>query len=316
MSKTKTSFKGFLFLLLIIVIIGGVVLAIIFWPKNPENIKDDINNQTSVVLKENGDFLTNLNNYSEYAVNYKTTSEVANNSIESVCKIYSTLSAYFDYMSYTFEDADFSNYELSDIKNAQAGMNDATSKLNTISQFLKEKNDSLTADGFNTKVYEQTDAKLVWDNVKIDIKQSFEYYYKATESLANLYSNNVVNGVYANDFAKVTITGVSYYFNYFQKEFENLGSNEYKTMANDFSNFVNVYLAQKDGAQRMVASYLTSIAIQENTNILLKFSELVKDYKLETLILDGINYRAELFTSEQAKYLEIGVKFFKGEFSL
>ena len=313
MSKAKTSFKGILFLLLIVVIIGGVVATIVFWPKNPDGVKEDLNNQTSTHLNTDGELLTNLRNYGEYAVDYRASSEVVDNGYVSVYKVYSALSIYFDFMAYTFENADFSQCELNDISNAQSGLNDATNEIKAISTFLKEKNDSLTADGYNTKVYQVTDAKLVWENIKIDIKESFEDYYKATANLAKVYARNIKTGVYANDFARVTVEGVSYYLNYFQKEFNNLGSKSYKTMTDDFANFVTTYLAKGETSQRMVASYLTSPSIQENTSVLVKFSELFKDYLLETLLLDGISYDAKLFTAEQTGYLVVGVKFFKGE---
>jgi len=313
MSKRKASFKGLLFLLLIIVIIGGVIAAVILWPRGPENIKKDINDQVAVVLKEDGEFLTNLNNYSEYAVDYKASSQVANNSISSVQKIYKTLSVYFEYMSYTFENADFTHYEANDVKNAQTGLKDASAQMNTISQFLKMKNDSLTIDGYNTKVYKATDAKLVWENLRVDIKESFEDYYKATSYLAKVYSNNINKGVYSNGFAKETINGVSYYLNFFQKDFENLGSTEYMAMANNFSNYVVKYLGKNKNSQRIVANYLTSTTIQDSTKVLSKFGELIKGYSLETLVLDKLGYSAELFTTEQIGYVDIGVKFFKGE---
>ena len=62
MSKAKSSFKGFIFLLLMLAIVGGIVAAVILWPQKPGDIKGAINNQTAVVLKEDGEFFKNLNN--------------------------------------------------------------------------------------------------------------------------------------------------------------------------------------------------------------------------------------------------------------
>lgn len=318
MSKAKSSFKGFIFLLLILAIVGGIVAAVILWPQKPGDIKGAINNQTAVVLKEDGEFFKNLKNYGEYTTDYRTKNTELNNSYQSVLNVYTGLATYFDYLSYTFEAANFDRYEMSVIKNAQAGLNDATTTLQKVSTFLKAKNDSLAADAYNTKVYSDTEAKLVWENVQEDIKDSFEQYYKATANLAKVYRKNVQKGVYANEFAFVTVDGVSYFANYFKTSKEELGSNNYFDMTSDFVKFVNKYLSEKEDKQRFVASYLISQNMQEKAETLGNFEKLVaeENYTLEKLVLDEIKYDAREFTSVQTGYLIVGIQFFKGEVAL
>ncbi len=313
MSKGRASFKGFIFLLIILLVVGGIVAAIFLWPQKPEEVKGSINNQVSVVLKEDGDLLKSLKDYGEYAIDYRTDNVEADNSYQSVLKVYTALSTYFDFLSYTFENADFAQYEIGVIKNAQYGMNDATTAVNKVSEFLKKNNEALTADGFNTKVYQPTDASLVWKNILTDIKTSFVQYEKATENLAKVYEKNITKGVYANDFAKVTMNGVSYYLNYFETKFEKLGTEEYTQMAKDFENFVSAYLGKSEEAQRMVARYHTSSEIQKNVKVLINYGEFFKDYTLQNLCLDALSYDAGKFTVSQTGYLVVGVKFFKGE---
>lgn len=318
MSKAKSSFKGFIFLLLILAIIGGIVAAVILWPQKPEDIKKTINQQTSTVLNVDKDAFKNLNEYGEYTKDYRKKNSELNNSYQSVMNIFSSLSTYFSYISYTFEAANFDRYDISVIKNAQNGLNDATTKMQEVSTFLKAKNNSLAADGYNTKVYSDTEAKLVWDNVQEDIKTIFEHYHKATSNIAQVYTNNIQKGIYANDFARVTVNGVSYFLNYFKTQKEDLGSIEYYDMTTDFYHFVTRYLGEKEGSQRFVAKYLTSQNLQKSGETLIKFEELVDEdnYTLEKLLLDGIKYDAKEFTALQTGYLVVGIKFFKGEITL
>ena len=318
MSKAKSSFKGFIFLLLILAIIGGIVAAVILWPQKPEDIKKTINQQTSTVLNVDKDVFKNLNEYGEYTKDYRKKNSELNNSYQSVMNIFSSLSTYFSYISYTFEAANFDRYDISVIKNAQNGLNDATTKMQEVSTFLKAKNNSLAADGYNTKVYSDTEAKLVWDNVQEDIKTIFEHYHKATSNIAQVYTNNIQKGIYANDFARVTVNGVSYFLNYFKTQKEDLGSIEYYDMTTDFYHFVTRYLGEKEGSQRFVAKYLTSQNLQKSGETLIKFEELVDEdnYTLEKLLLDGIKYDAKEFTALQTGYLVVGIKFFKGEITL
>lgn len=314
MSKAKSSFKGFFFLLLILAIAGGIVAAVIFWPQKPGDIKGAINNQTSTVLKQDGEFFKNLTNYGEYTVEYRAKNSELDNSYKSAINVYTALSEYFDYMSYTFEAANFDRYEMSTISNAQQGINDASTTLQKVSSFLKAKNDSLAADGYNTKVYSSTEAKLVWENVQEDIKLSFEQYHKATENLAKVYRKNVQKGVYANEFAFLTVDGVSYYVNYFKTAKDDFGSDYYLGMTQRFANFVTKYLGEKEGQQRFVANYLISQNIQNKTETLAKFEELVgkEGYTLEKLVLDGISYDAKEFTAIQTGYLALAIQFFDG----
>ncbi len=314
MSKAKSSFKGFFFLLLILAIVGGIVAAVIFWPQKPGDIKGAINNQTSTVLKQDGEFFKNLKNYGEYTVEYRAKNSEINNSYQSALNVYTALSTYFDYMSYTFEAANFDKYEMSVINNAQSGINNASATIQHISSFLKAKNDSLAGDGYNTKVYSSTEAKLVWENVQEDIKTTFEQYHKATSNLAKVYRKNVQKGVYANEFASLTVDGVSYFVNYFKTSKDGLGSDDYFAMTQKFVNFVNKYLGEREGKQRFVASYLTSQNIQNKTETLAKFEELVaeENYTLEKLVLDGVWFDAKEFTAIQTGYLIVGIQFFDG----
>ena len=62
MSKAKTSFKGIIFLLLIIALVAGVVLLIVFWPQKPEQVKAMVN-ENVVVLSDDSDFKKEWNKY-------------------------------------------------------------------------------------------------------------------------------------------------------------------------------------------------------------------------------------------------------------
>jgi len=315
MSKRRASAKGILFLLLILVIIAGVVLAIVFWPRRPEEIKKSLNEQTSTVLSEDGAFLKTLNTFGEYATDYINSNQQVKNEFDGVIKVYNSLSQYFNFMAYTFENADFSKYEIKDIKNAQSGMNDAKSKIEEITKFVKEKNSSLTADGHNTRIYQVADAKLVWQNEKADIKKTFECYQKATTSLAKVYRNNIKKGVYANEFAYQFVDGVGYYMTYFVSNFKNTKTNAYYNMTTKFANYVTKYIST-NSQQRLVAKYLISSNLQNQADLLKTFNGKFENYSLETLVKNGLSYDESKFNNEQKTAITSAIKFFSGEVTL
>ncbi len=315
MSKGRASAKGILFLLLIIVIVAGVVLAIIFWPRRPDDIKSSLNEQTSKILSEDGEFIKTLDQFGEYATTFVNSNQQTKNEYNGVMEIYKSLSQYFSFMAYTFENADFSKYEKKDVKNAQSGMNDAKTTIEGITKFIKEKNTSLTADGHNTRVYQIADAKLVWQNEKADIKKTFECYQKATENLAKIYRNNIKKGVYANEFAYQFVDGVGYYMSYFASSFKNLNTNAYYNMTTKFSNYIENYISTK-AQQRLVAKYLISSNLQSQAEMLKKFNGKFENYSLATLVKKGFTYDASQFNDEQKTNITSAIKFYNGEVTL
>ena len=167
MSKIKTSVKGIVFLLLILVVIAGVVLAIIFWPRKPEEIKDIINDQVSITLNDS-EFKKEWDRYGEYTAGFAHKNLY--NGYTAIDKMFDGLQAYFGYLGYTMEDANFSNYNRGNLNNAKKQLNHAKNKMNEIATFLKSKNDSLTEEIESSRKYTETDASLVWDSVKKDLK--------------------------------------------------------------------------------------------------------------------------------------------------
>ncbi len=310
MSKGKTSFKGILFLLLIILIVGGVICAIFFWPKNPEEIKGALNEQTSKVLNTEGEFFKEYNTYGEYATNYLSVDGIAYNKYSTMKIVYTALAEYFEYMAFTFENADFSNHQIEDINNARNGMNEAKNKISSITAFLKDKNQNLTSDGYNTRVYKNADAKLVWENIQIEIRETLVCYQTATENIAKSYRTNITKGVYANEFANQVADGVSYYLDYLVNDIDNLGNAEYKIMSLRLSNFINVYLSNI--TERRVAKYLTSQNLQTVAADLKKFNEQFEDLTLKQLVLNKLNYDETLYNTDQLTALQNATNFYNG----
>ena len=127
--KGKASFKGIIFLLLILAIIAGVVCAIVFWPKRPSEIKTLVFTQANNVLssESENDFLANYSDFTEYAKTYfesegKTAELLQKNSTDIALN---TLNKYFNYLNYTFEFADFAMYDQIDFQNAKDNLNNS-----------------------------------------------------------------------------------------------------------------------------------------------------------------------------------------------
>lgn len=313
MGKVKTGIKGFLFLLIIAVIIIGVVLAIILWPQRPEKIKNTLNEQTEVVLSVDGEFLENFNNFGEYSLAVRSSNVAMDNEYTNTLTIYKNLTTYFDFVAYVFNDADFTVYERKDIQTAQNGFNSAKTTINNISKFLKEKNDNLTTTSGSTRIYAKTDAELVWKSVKKDIQESFKNYAQATEALAKVYRMNISKGVYANEFANYVVDGIGYYISYFSKNFDNFGEDTYKTMTQNFNSYVQKYIAV-NGEKRLVASYITSTNLQNTEKSLTKAST-YEDYRLQKLIDGNLQFESDGLTTEQISTLNSCVTFYKGGIS-
>lgn len=313
MGKVKTGIKGFLFLIIIAVIIIGVVLAIILWPQRPEKIKNTLNEQTEIVLSADGEFLENFNNFGEYSLDVRNSNASMENEFNNTLTIYKNLTTYFDFVAYVFNDADFTVYERKDIQTAQNGFNSAKTTINNISKFLKEKNDSLTTESGNTRIYTKTDAELVWKSVKKDIQESFKNYAQATEALAKVYRMNISKGVYANEFADYVVDGIGYYVSYFSKNFEKYGEETYKNMTEYFNNYVQKYIAV-NGETRLVASYITSTNLQNMENDLANANS-YESYMLQKLIDGNLQFNGDNLTEEQINTLNSCVTFYKGGIS-
>lgn len=311
MSKAKTSFKGVLFLLLIILIVGGAVFAIFFWPKKPESIKSSLNEQISTVLKTDGEFLSNYQTYGKYSTAYLETDSNAYNKYSTVLTVFNSLSEYFEYMAFVFENADFATYEIGDINEANSQMGQARDDIQNVANYLKEKNQSLTKDGYNTREYEVTDAQLVWQNIEVEIKNAFVHYQTATDCIAKVYRTNITKGVYANEFANQVATGVGYYLNYFVSSFDTLGQASYKLMSINFLNFVNNYISNQVG-QRNVANFLTSQTLQDTAEVLAKYGEKITDLTQKDLLLNSFTYDETKYNEEQLKTLSTATNFYKG----
>lgn len=313
MGKVKTGIKGFLFLIIITAIIIGVVLAIILWPQRPEKIKNTLNEQTEIVLSADGEFLENFNNFGEYSLDVRNSNASMENEFNNTLTIYKNLTTYFDFVAYVFNDADFTVYERKDIQTAQNGFNSAKTTINNISKFLKEKNDSLTTESGNTRIYTKTDAELVWKSVKKDIQESLKNYAQATEALAKVYRMNISKGVYANEFADYVVDGIGYYVSYFSKNFEKYGEETYKNMTEHFNNYVQKYIAV-NGETRLVASYITSTNLQNMEKDLTK-ANAYENYMLQKLIDGDLQFNSDNLTEEQINTLNSCVTFYKGGIS-
>lgn len=322
MSKGKSSFKGILFLFLIIAIIGGVILAVIYWPKNPGEIKAAISDQNTYIFSDESDFRKEWNKYGEYTIEFAENNK--NNGYTAISNIIDGLEVYFEYMDYTFTSADFGKYNTVSLNNAKKHLYNAKTKAEQISEFLKDKNNSLTKDGFNTKQYTESDASLVWENIKPDLRTFFEAYNYATADLATLYKENVNKGVYSNDFANIIMDSVSYYMNYFYENYELLeGKSEKKTtsiesytnMSINFKVFTTSYLSKIDNTI-LVSQYLISESLQKDTESVKKFNELMPEtLTLESLIKSEFGSISEDLTDEQTATLATALKFCTGGFT-
>ena len=311
MSKGKSSFKGVLFFFIILLVIAGTVCAIIFWPQKPEEIKLAINNQAQYVLSDNSDFFKNYNNYGEYAKNYHKSNATAKQAYQTAQNVFDGLEDYFYFISYAFEFADFSMYEKGQIKNTQKELANAEASLNRISNFIKEKNETLTKEGYNTRVYENADAELVWKNIATDLKETFKHYYSATTSIAKIYRKNVTSGIYSNEFAFQVVEGVGYYMNYFISNHDDFSTEGYYNMTTNFLNYVNKYIAESSG-QRLAGQYLLSSNVQECAEMLAAFDEGFGEFNRETLVVKGLSTAGFSFTVAQFETIDKAVVFYKG----
>ena len=319
MSKTKTSFKGIIFFLLILGVIAGVVCAIVFWPKRPGEIKGAVNVHANTIFEvENENSLTyNIDQYRRYAASYfeDTENQDEKRQFASNDKILISLEEYFNYLTYTMEFADFSTYDQIDISKAQENLSKAKNKANDVIEFLKDKNKNLTKPSGDSRVYEKPDAELVWMNIKTLLGEMITCYQKATTYISNIYAKNVVKGVYSNDFAKNVVKGVSYYLNYLSNNYNKLGTTVYYNMCENFNVFVKNYLGNGVNG-RLIGKYYSSKTLINNTTVINNFDSKVKIYTLENFVMDGLKYDATKIDSQVLGYYVAADLFYTGGFAI
>ena len=308
MSKAKTSFKGILFLFLIIATIAGIVCAVIFIPKKPEKVKYALNDQSQIVLSEDGDFIKNLNAYKTSATDYFD----ANPNLKSIFNVFSGLSKYMSYTAYVFDTADFIDYEKSDINIAYNKLNSAKITATNVSQYLKDKNVSLTQKVGDEYIYGNAEASLVFENISVDLENIFKYYATAMESISKLYKQNVTKGVYANDFACTAIESAGYYMNFLYKNFDKIGEIDYKFMAVNFEKLSNNYF----GNTNLILNYNTTTSLIEKVGQIKKISDKIENVTLKTIIDQKLNLDTSELTSEQIEVVNLSTTFLKGEIAV
>jgi hypothetical protein len=316
--KGKASFKGILFLLLIAGVIAGVVCAVVFWPKRPSEIKNQVAEQINFVLSEDDEnsFFANYTDFSEYANSFFEADGNNDKNLhkKSIDNIINVLDKYFAYINYNLAFADFSIYDQIAIQNARINLNNAKISSNNIAIFLKDKNSSLTTENGDSRKYANSDAELVWLGIKNDLQDMIKYYHLATENLASIYAKNVNKGIYANEFANKTVESVGYYLNYFAQNYENANTLSYYNMSIKFKLF-SKYFNIVDGGY-CFNKYYSSMNIQNNTTVVCNFDKQFEDYTLKQFVLDEMNYSGKDFTVEQIGYAEGAIIFLTGGFVL
>ena len=316
MSKAKASFKGIIFFLIIGALIAGVVLLIVYWPQRPGELKNAVQDQNTVVFSSDSDFVKNMNLFDEYTDSIRRNNEDApfTYSYGAVRNICNSLDVYFEFMSYSCTNADFSTFDKGQFAAAKKGLATAKDKMISIGKFLGEKNETLTKDGFNTKYYDKADAELVWANIEGDFKVVFENYSVATEALAKVYSENINKGIYANDFAYLVVSGVSDYLYFFANNTDKLGTYDGHLMSYYMLTFTNNYLSSY-GRQRLVAQYLTSANLQTNTEKLMNFERLTGLTSLRSVCQAQFAVDTTKMTEGQIEIVNIAKAFYKGGFT-
>ena len=304
MSKIRTSLKGIIFLFVIVLVIAGIVFAILYFPKKPEKIKYALNEQSQVVLSEDGDFMKNLNAYRQSASDFLD----ENPNYSSVFYVFDSLGDYMDFTSYVFESADFSNYEKSDINLISNNLNSARITADRVSNYLKDKNVSVTKKIGDDYVYENAEAELVFENIKADIESMFKFYANAMEALARVYKNNVTKGIYANDFAYITIDSAQYYVQYFSDNFKDFDSTDFRFMIINFGKLTTNYL--KDRA--LILQYNTSTSLKDKVKQIVEMPNKISEVSLGRIVRDKLNFDVSGLSEENKAVVGLATTFLKG----
>lgn len=312
--KTRAGVKGIIFFLIILLVLGGVVYAIFFLPPNAEKIKSVLN-ENYTVLKDDSDFNKNFTNYKTYAqTNYLSKNAGANRQIAGIELIVDSLYTYNQYIAEVIQTTELKKYEKNEITTITNNFNSAKKQITDISAYIKEKNEKLTFVENEKTYYHYTEAELVLNSVESKFQKSYEYYMNATTALATLYRNNVVKGLYSNEFAYRTVEGVSFYLTYLHDKFENFENQEYYNMTINFNKFVNSYLSKKDGQPKVAKYYLSAYqTVQAN---FIKLSELetqVESFKLVDLLKNNFVYDDSALTSTQKDSVAFAKTFLKGD---
>lgn len=310
--KTKAGAKGIIFFLIILLILGGVVYAIFFLPPNAEQVKTSINENYNII-KEDADLLKNLNNYKTYAhSHYLSRNDKAKLGLSGIEKNIESLQIYDVFMSEILQGVELKKYERNDIKTITNNLNSANKQLTEISNFFKEKNSSLTYLQGDENHYYYTEAELVLDSVEGKVKNVYKYYSEATAALAKLYKDNVVKGLYANEFANRTVEGVGVYMNYFYTCFNKIESLEYYNMTLNFYNFTNNYLSKKEGQPNVAEYFTTYYSLNKQFLNLDSLINEVKSFSLNELVTKLFNFDASNLTDEQKASVTFAENFLKG----
>ena len=305
MSKARTSFKGILILFIILVAIAGIICAVIFIPKKPEKVKYALNDQSQIVLNDNGEFLKNLNAYKQSASDYLS----ENPNYNSVFNIFSALASYMTYNSYVFDSADFSNFEKKDINTVFNNLNSAKITATNISNYLADKNISLTQKVGDDYIYGNAEAKLVFENISKDFEKMFGYYANAMEGITKLYQNNVTKGMYSNDFALLSVQASGLYMDYLYKNFGKLNQTDYRFMALKFENLTNNYLKSTD----YILEYYTNQEMIAKIEKINGMQNKIENVTLKTIIEAKLSYSTSGLTTEQTEIVSLATTFLKGE---
>ena len=312
--KTRAGAKGIIFFLIILLVLGGVVYAVFFLPPNAEKIKTSLN-ENYIAVKSDSDFNTNFNDFKSYSnTNYLSKNEGANRQIKGIELIVNSLQIYDQYMAEVLQTIQLKNYEKSEINTITNNFNSANKKIAEISNYLKDKNTNLTFVENEITFYHYTEAELVLNSVEIKFQQTYQYYEEATTALAKLYRNNVLKGLYSNEFANRAVEGVSYYLTYFHDNFEKFENIEYYNMTINFNKFVKNYLSKENGQPKVAKYYLSEYqTLQTNLKKLGEFESAVDGFKMAELLKNNFVYDDANLTVEQKTCVDFAKSFLKGD---
>ena len=216
-----------------------------------------------------------------------------------------------DFSSYVLESADFTTYDKADINHIANNLNSSKITAEKIAYYLEDKNVSLTKKIGDDYVYENAEAKLVFDNISSDLEKMFKYYSAAMEGVSRVYRNNVTKGVYSNDFAYTIIDSAQYYVEYFYNNFKDLNTSDYKYMAVNFKNFTTNYLKNKS----IIVQYNTSTSLQEKVENIVNMPSVIPTISLQSIVTQKLAPDVTDLSEDKQTTVNLAVNFLKGGLS-
>lgn len=254
----------FKFLLLVLIVGGGIYLAITLWPKNTSAVFNAVSaqvnggmlDQTIVEEGEDDNFNSLFNKY--YDAVKISLKEDSFQEIENFRYSYNSLAIMAKFYEQNISFADVN-------KTFNKNKKTVTKNLKKANELAEDMYDYMQVT-LDTEVKNTSWAEYSWKNYRIKFKSVLNYYNKAYTALTKIYKDCLPESAINHNLTYLVLDASNSYLSLTIENFDE--KNDY---ASSMYEFVNIYLNEK--FDRSILQYQFNAQLRENATLIYKVSK-------------------------------------------